>query len=137
MREYKKLIVAIGSNYDQKENVDFGKKKLKSILGDTVYFSREVWTHPVGIKSDNFLNCICVAETHHTPGQLRSAFKRIEKQCGRCIKNNREGKITLDLDILQYGDEKFHTDDWKRDYVTKLIDDYENGNSRFVIDPTL
>lgn len=137
MRDYHKLIVGIGSNCEQKQNVDFGKRKLKAILGHSAYFSEEVWTQPIGMESDNFLNCICVAETTHTMGQLTHAFKRIEKQCGRCAKNNKAGKITLDLDILQYGDEKFHTDDWKRDYVAKLIDDLEDGKKMFVIDPTI
>lgn len=137
MRENKKVIVAIGSNYEQKDNVTFAKKQLKSILGENSYFSQEIWTRPVGIESEDFLNCICISKTHHNLKQLESAFKRIERQCQRCVKNDRENKITLDIDILQYGDDRFHMDDWQRDYVQQLLEDFEDDRQMFIIDPTL
>lgn len=137
MSSEKKIIVSLGSNSNQIENIKFAKQKLEIILGENTLFTNEIWTEPIGMVSNKFLNCLCVAATKHTKSQLDKAFKHIEKQCQRSKKNDKQNKITLDIDILLFGDEKFHPQDWERGYVRKLMEDIENKNFDVVIDPTL
>ncbi len=130
-----KIIIAIGSNWSQQENISFAKKKLKLLLGDSVRFTTEKRTTAIGIEAEPFTNCICTALTKHTMQQLEKAFKHIEKQCFRTKKNNRLNRITLDIDILQYGNERYHENDWEREYIKVLMKEIENENDNIIIEP--
>lgn len=138
MGKEKDIIISLGSNSDAKENIDFAKRKLYIILGEETIFTKEMWTDPIGMDSDKFINCLCFSKTTHTLPQLQKAFKKIEKQRFRSRKNDLQNKITLDIDILQYGDEKHHLQDWKRDYVKKLYADFhDQSQDSIIIDTTI
>lgn len=123
MAKAKEIIIAIGSNFTQRKNIENAKAQLCGILCDDIIFSKEMWTQPIGIKSDLFLNCLCVATTKHSCKQIKIALKHVERKCGRTLKNDRLGHVMLDLDILKFDGELFHEEDWKRDYISELIED--------------
>ena len=131
------IIISIGSNYNQKENISFAKKKLTGMLGEQTSFTRDMWTEPVGIQSEKFINCICISSTKHTLLQLTKAFKQLERKCERSKKNDLINKIPLDIDILLYGDQRYHEKDWERQYIQELLNDFFDKKGNFVIDPTL
>lgn len=131
------IIISIGSNYNQKENISFAKKKLTGMLGEQTSFTRDMWTEPVGIQSEKFINCICISSTKHTLLQLTKAFKQLEKKCERSKKNDLINKIPLDIDILLYGDQRYHEKDWERQYIQELLNDFFDKKGNFVIDPTI
>lgn len=131
------IIISIGSNYNQKENISFAKKKLAGMLGEQTSFTRDMWTEPVGIQSEKFINCICVSTTRHTLLQLTKAFKQLERKCERSKKNDLINKIPLDIDILLYGDQRYHEKDWERQYIQELLNDFFDKKGNFVIDPTI
>ena len=137
MERETKIIVSLGSNTNQMENLDFAKKKLCVILGKDARFTECLWTEPVGIESDRFLNCLCVAMTRHSQQQLLKAFKHLERQCSRTRKNDKNNRITLDIDLMLYGEEKFHHADWDREYIKKLMRGVDDGTPNYIIDPTL
>lgn len=123
MAKAKEIIIAIGSNFFQRKNIEYAKMQLYGMLCDDIVFSKDVWTQPIGINTDLFLNCICIATTKHNYNQIQNALKRVEKKCGRSLKNDRMGHIMLDLDILKFDGERFHEKDWEREYVSELIED--------------
>lgn len=131
------IIISIGSNYNQKENISFAKKKLAGMLGEQTSFTRDMWTEPVGIQSEKFINCICISTTRHTLLQLTKAFKQLEKKCERSKKNDLISKIPLDIDILLYGNQRYHEKDWERQYIQELLNDFSDKKGNFVIDPTI
>ena len=131
------IIISIGSNYNQKENIAFAKKKLAGMLGEQTSFTRDMWTEPVGIQSEKFINCICISTTRHTLLQLTKAFKQLEKKCERSKKNDLISKIPLDIDILLYGNQRYHEKDWERQYIQELLNDFFDKKGNFVIDPTI
>lgn len=131
------IIISIGSNYNQKENISFAKKKLAGMLGEQTSFTRDMWTEPVGIQSERFINCICISTTRHTLLQLTKAFKQLEKKCERSKKNDLISKIPLDIDILLYGNQRYHEKDWERQYIQELLNDFFDKKGNFVIDPTI
>lgn len=131
------IIISIGSNYNQKENISFAKKKLTGMLGEQTSFTSDMWTEPVGIQSEKFINCICISSTKHTLLQLTKAFKQLERKCERSKKNDMINKIPLDIDILLYGDQKYHEKDWERQYIQELLNDFFDKKGNFVIDPTI
>lgn len=123
MAKAKEIIISIGSNFIQRKNIEYAKMQLRGILCNDIVFSKEMWTQPIGIKSDLFLNCICIATTKHNYCQTEVALKHIERKCGRSLKNDRLGHIMMDLDILEFDGERFHENDWKREYISELIED--------------
>lgn len=131
------IIISIGSNYNQKENISFAKKKLAGMLGEQTSFTRDMWTEPVGIQSEKFINCICISSTKHTLLQLTKAFKQLERKCERSKKNDLISKIPLDIDILLYGNQRYHEKDWERQYIQELLNDFFDKKGNFVIDPTI
>lgn len=137
MNSETKIIVSLGSNCNQKENIEYAKRKLVLILGKDTRFTENLWTEPIGIESDRFINCLCISTTQHSLQQISRAFKHIEKQCKRSKKNDKCNKITLDIDILQYGENRLHENDWNRDYIKALMDGLDDKSNNFIIDPTL
>jgi 2-amino-4-hydroxy-6-hydroxymethyldihydropteridine diphosphokinase len=68
-----------------------------------------------------YLNQLCKGTTAFGFNLLNEVLKETEKRQGRT--HNEDGIVTLDLDILQYDDEKFHLRDWTRNYVKDLINE--------------
>lgn len=124
MTEQHRVVIAIGSNTNHEENMIKAKKLLSALLA--ISYTSEIWTTPIGVNSDKFLNCLGVAETKHGVKQLERAFKQIERRCGDAKSKRNRGTIVMDIDILQYDEEKLHKTDWTRDYVQKLIKEIES-----------
>ena len=115
-----KLVVAFGSNFEPKINIAKAKQRLSSVF-ETIKFSSEIWTDPINIKSEKFINCIAIAETSSDLNSVLHNLKEIEDECGNTIQKRKSGKVTMDVDILKYGDVIMHEDDWKRPYIIQLL----------------
>ena len=112
MKQHNKIIVALGTNFEQKKNAQTAESILKTIIKDS-YVSTYLWTKPINIEnSDTFLNFLIFGKTHYGFSQLNKAFKHLEKRCGRNRSDELKGIIKLDIDILQYGNEIYHIEDW-------------------------
>ena len=70
-------------------------------------------------QSEKYLNQLCSGTTAFGPNLLSEVLKETEKRQGRT--HNEDGIVTLDLDLLQYDDQRFHHRDWERPYVKDLI----------------
>lgn len=57
-----KITLAIGSNILQQKNIDEAQSRLRHLLPGIV-FGEAVWTTPIGIQSDRFLNLLAYADT--------------------------------------------------------------------------
>mgnify|MGYP000941737297 FL=1 len=99
-----KIIIALGSNINQEENISKAQTLLKQCF-EGVKFSDTQWTEPIGIKSDKFLNCIGTFETEWTLNQVKQCLKEIEKTMGDSHENHQKGKVLIDIDLAQYGEE--------------------------------
>lgn len=122
MDDSKQIILALGSNSEQTIGMGKAKTLLMALLGD-VRFSKTIWTSPIGIQSDNFLNCMAKANTSMSFSCLNAALKKIEHLCGDTSSNRKENIIKMDIDILQYGTEIRHEKDWSRPYIIELLNE--------------
>lgn len=115
-----KIIICIGSNYEQVSHV----KKAKKMLLDkfpSIVFSPELWTKPIGMESDDFLNLLAVTNTQLPLGEVEATLKEIENECGRKVFDKANGVVKIDLDILMYDRLRLHERDWQRMYIKKLL----------------
>ena len=121
MAEQKELILSLGSNCDQKESMSAAKEKLRSMFGDDITFSECVWTEPIGIESDKFLNCLAFTHTSHKLEYVSKAVKHIERGCGNRKRARTSNIVKMDIDILKYANQILHESDWSRKYITELM----------------
>lgn len=121
MTESKELILSLGSNCDQEACMAEAISRLKDMFGDDIVFSEQMWTAPVGIDSENFLNCLVFTHTSHKLVNITKAIKHIEKLCGNRKRARTNNIVKMDIDILKYGEQILHEKDWTRDYVVKLM----------------
>ncbi len=121
MTENKELILALGSNCDQEACMSEAISRLKDMFGDDIVFSERMWTVPVGIASGNFLNCLVFTHTAHNLANITKAMKHIEKLCGNRKRARTNNIVKMDIDILKYGEQVLHENDWTRDYVKQLM----------------
>ena len=68
-----------------------------------------------------YLNQLVEATTALTADELTQALKDIEQQMGRTQEDRRRGIVRIDLDLLLYGEQRYHLRDWERPYVKALL----------------
>ncbi len=116
-----KVYISIGSNVNAEANIGAAIAALKKYYGDlilsTVYKNRAV-----GFDGDDFLNLVVGLQTEQSITDFVDNLHRIEAAQGRA--RNTEKKFssrTLDMDLLLYGSEVFHTDTISipRDEITR------------------
>lgn len=114
------IVISIGSNFEQEVHVEEAKRALGIFFPD-ITFSQALWTEPVGMESDDFLNLLAVASTHRPLADVEAILKNIEKSCGRKPLDKEMGMVKMDLDILLYDKMRLHEHDWERAYIKKLL----------------
>ena len=101
MKTRTKVIIAIGSNRNQEENVLKAHEHLSCMFKNSLFGPR-MWTEPIGLEnSDKFLNQVMLGETI-------------------CSKKS----------VLLYGDEKLHESEWERDYIQSSISYLEEKDAK-------
>ena len=113
------VIISLASNENQEANMAKAKEQLIQLLTEA-HFTSAIWTDPVNsIRKKPYLNQLCRGTTASGEGLLCEVLKEIEKRIGRT--RNEDGIVVIDLDLLQYDNQRHHLRDWGRDYVNKLI----------------
>lgn len=120
----KRVILALGTNVNQERNM----KQVRRLLVNTwpdMKFTTTKWTQPIGIASDLFYNCLAYTKVEETLEELTEKVKNMEHLCGNTEAERSLNRIQMDIDILLYGDNKLHIDDWQRDYIQELMNEIE------------
>jgi len=115
-------VIVFGSNDNQEQNVSNAKSVL-TVLFPHITFSSCVWTEPIGVQTDRFLNCMCFFTTTHGKTQVMRALKHAENKLGSTTADRNRNKVTIDIDLMMFDGEKLHLADWNRGYVIQLYDE--------------
>ena len=87
-------------------------------LLENVCFSRKLWTEDIHGTGIYYMNRLAVANTTLSMDDLQHELKAIEAATGRSRQH-----VTIDLDLMQYDEQRFHERDWSRSYIQQLIPD--------------
>lgn len=120
----KRVILALGTNIKQERNM----KQVRRLLVDTwpdMKFTTPKWTQAIGMASDLFYNCLAYTKVEESLEDLTEKVKSMEQICGDTRAERLLNRIQMDIDILLYGDNKLHIDDWQRDYIQELMKEIE------------
>ena len=112
-----KVLIAIGSNERQSVHVQWASERLSQLL-DNIRLSSRLWTTDVKGSGRWYMNRLAAGNTLLTVQELEQQLKQLERAAGR----NQE-RVTLDLDLMQYDDDRYHLNDWPRPYIQRLLPD--------------
>lgn len=119
-----RVIVALGSNIGDEQLLLRCRQMLEKLLTDTCH-TTIIRTSPVGVGGCDFLNSLTSGQTTLDSMELLSTLKRMERRCGDRRSLRARGQVVMDIDLLQYGEERHHLPDWHRDYVQELLKQIE------------
>ncbi|MBQ3744557.1 MAG: 2-amino-4-hydroxy-6-hydroxymethyldihydropteridine diphosphokinase [Prevotella sp.] len=115
------IIISLASNEDQEAHLAAAREQLTQLLTEA-YFTSAIWTEPVNTSRQvPYLNQLCTGTTALGVNLLGEVLKETERRLGRI--HNEDGIVAIDLDLLQYDDQKYHLRDWSRDYVKNLLNE--------------
>lgn len=120
MSDKQKLLIALGTNVNQKQNIQKAMELLRKTWHD-ILFTNLKWTKPIGMDTDLFYNCLAYTKVDEDLSQVQQILKNIEKACGNTEADRAHQKIQMDIDILMFGTRKLHEQDWQRSYIQELI----------------
>jgi 2-amino-4-hydroxy-6-hydroxymethyldihydropteridine diphosphokinase len=96
------IFLGIGSNTERDLHLVRGLDALQQLVGP-LDLSPVFESEAVGVLGRRFYNMVVGAHTHLSLQDLNAALKAIEAACGRGDSPS-PGRITLDIDILSFGD---------------------------------
>lgn len=120
----KRVILALGTNIKQERNMKQVRRLLVGTWPD-MKFTTTKWTQAIGMASDLFYNCLAYTKVEESLEDLTEKVKSMEQICGDTRAERSLNRIQMDIDILLYGDNKLHIDDWQRDYIQELMKEIE------------
>lgn len=115
------IIISLASNEDPEAHLAAAREQLTQLLTEA-HFTSAIWTEPVNTSRQvSYLNQLCTGTTALGVNLLGEVLKETERRLGRI--HNEDGIVAIDLDLLQYDDQKYHLRDWNRDYVKNLLNE--------------
>lgn len=129
MQKAHKVILAMGSNYRRHANM----QKAMMLIGQNLQaavFTQAIDTEPIGMETDMFLNAMASAQTTLSIDETIAMLKDIEAKCGNTAELRQEGKIVMDIDLMQYDGERLHKNDWNRPYIKHLHKELDNKRNQ-------
>lgn len=118
----KKVILSIGCNHNHTNQIHHAKEYLSKMFPG-ITFSDAILNPAIGKPADAppYSNMLARFTTSLSEVALKEELKKAEELLGDTPEKRGKGTIMMDLDILQYGNEKRHLPDWERSYIKKLL----------------
>ena len=116
--------ISIGANANRAIQMMRARNLLTKEL-EGIRFTKMV-TMPAYDKPDDKLyysNMLATFSTELDEQSLIMLLKNAEMELDDTSELRKRGIVMMDLDLLQYGEEKHHTDDWQRTYVKQLMEE--------------
>lgn len=113
------VIIALGSNICQNAHIQWASQRLEDLLSDCK-MSSTLWTEDVKGSGKMYLNRLVFGHTEKGVEELERSLKELEAQCGR---RPSSPDVPIDLDLMQYDQQRYHKKDWERPYIQNLIPD--------------
>ena len=112
------VLISLGANVNRQQQMVRAKERLKEVFPD-ITFTRIIDTPDCLTGERMYSNCLARLLTELSEEQLKETFSCMEKELGRS--EAEKDNILMDIDILQYGQQKRHLEDWTRPYVKALM----------------
>lgn len=111
------VLIALGSNDHQNAHIQWASERLSCLLCD-IQLSRKLWTQDIHATGQWYMNRLAAGYTTLSVDAISRKLKETERETGRTPK-----RVSLDLDLMLYDNERFHLRDWPRPYIQQLLPD--------------
>mgnify|MGYP002622603276 CR=1 FL=1 len=111
------VIIALGSNHQQAVYIQWASERVMQLLDDC-RLSRCLWTADIKGTGKWYMNRLAIGMTDLSADDLQVMLKETEALTGRT-----KDMVTIDLDLMQYDDCRYHEKDWQRPYIQNIIQD--------------
>ena len=122
-----RTLIHISSNVFSRLNIDKAKRMLLYSFPDIVFTKSVITISPDQEKIFPFRNVLGLFYTDMTVEEVIHKIKSIEFALGKKPKDTEFGKVVIDIDLLQYGDNILRENDLNKDYVQNLIAEFEEN----------
>lgn len=116
-----RILISIGSNIYSKQNIDKAKRMIAFYFPDVIFTDSII-----SISTDEncvfpFRNILGTFNTELAPEEIIQKLKSIESALGRLPKDKELGRVIIDIDLIQYGEEILRPEDYEKNYVQELL----------------
>ncbi len=112
-----RVIIALGSNHQQAVHIQWASECLLHLLDDC-RLSHRLWSADIKGTGKWYMNRLVMGMTDLSADDLQVLLKETEAMTGRT-----KTMVTIDLDLMQYDDCRYHEKDWQRPYIQDIIQD--------------
>ena len=103
-----RVYVAIGSNLERQKHIEKALSLLGALFGP-LQLSKVYESSALDPSQGNYYNLVVSCSTIERPESITQTLKSVERQLGRRADETKLGRVTIDLDLLIYGDEIFES----------------------------
>lgn len=121
------VILALGSNMETDAMFLQARSLLTQLFDHKIFFTLVLMTEPIDFGKRKFRNALASASTPLSLPEVQRSLKVIERSCGRTPEGKARGEITIDIDLMLFGSQKFHLSDWDRPYIRELMKELPVG----------
>lgn len=116
------VLIAIGSNAQQNAHIQWASERLSCLISG-IQLSRKLWTQDIHATGQWYMNRLAAGYTTLSVDEINQQLKTTEAEACRT-----KERVTLDLDLMLYDQERFHLRDWPRPYIQRLLPDIKINN---------
>ena len=121
MNTIHRCTACLGSNFEEGKNMTKAIAKITHLFPD-IQWGETIRTQAEDQKSKReYCNKAASFRTALPCEEITRLFKDIEKECGRTMEQKRKGIISIDIDLLTYGDTPIKPDDLRKQYVKQAL----------------
>lgn len=120
--------ISIGSNEQRKDNLALARRRLAELFPD-IRFSTETDTKPLFFRRQAlFANQVACFKSDYDAGEVTLRLKNIEREAGRTSEEKKQEIVRLDIDLLSCDSVVYKSEDLKRDYIVRGLEELETSN---------
>ncbi len=109
------VLIAFGSDTLPAAHIQWASQRIALLLTD-LRLTPTLWTEDIHGTGRYYMNRLALGTTTLTVEELQQTLKDIEAETGRT-----KGRVTIDLDLMQYDSRRYHVSDWPRPYIQQLL----------------
>lgn len=115
------FLLSVGSNTYAKRNIEKAKQLLQENISGLT-FTNCMESKPYGKQYKRpFLNILAWSSSELSKEEVVRVTKSIEVQMGRKPEDKALGRVVVDIDLIQYGNDVLKPTDFQRSYVKELL----------------
>lgn len=115
-------MLSIGCNADHEAQMLLARRKLSEAFSG-IRLTDAVTTAACGkhAAAEPYSNMLAECRTGLSVEELTVMLKQLEREMGDSAAQRAEGRVMMDIDLLEYNGERHHKDDWHRPYIKPLL----------------